>query len=94
MSEEKNELTFWKVFGASLLAFVATSVLSVIIFIITIISIICSFEFETETIPQKSVLYINLSEDIIDGPLTSAMGTIDPMTFEFTEPVTILETKY
>lgn len=92
MSEEKNELTFWKVFGASLLAFVATSVLSVIIFIITIISIICSFEFETETIPPKSVLYINLSEDIIDGPLTSAMGTLDPMTFEFTEPVTILET--
>lgn len=85
-------MNFWKVFGASLLAIVVASVLSMVVFICFFVSLLFSFEFETEVVPEKSVLYINLSEDIIDGPTTSTMGVLDPSSLTFSQPVTILET--
>lgn len=85
-------MNFWKVFGASLLAIVVASVLSMVVFICFFVSLLFSFEFETEVVPEKSVLYINLSEDIIDGPPTSTMGVLDPSSLTFSQPVTILET--
>lgn len=84
-------MKFWNVFGASLLAIVVASMLSVAAFVMFCIVLLFSFDFETEVVPKQSVLYINLSENIIDSPTTSTIGVIDPMTFEFTEPITIFE---
>ena len=84
-------MKFWNVFGASLLAIIVASMLSVAAFVMFCIVLLFSFDFETEVVPKQSVLYINLSENIIDSPTTSTIGVIDPMTFEFTEPITIFE---
>lgn len=85
-------MNFWKIFGASLLAIVVASVLSGVVFLCFCVSLLFSLEFETNVVPERSVLYINLSEDIIDGPPTSTMGVLDTSTFTFSQPVTILET--
>ena len=84
-------MNFWKTFGASLLAFVVASALVVGAVVGLIFNILLSFNLETESVPNQSVLYINIAEDVTDAPPASPLGVIDPTTMTITEPVTILQ---
>ena len=85
-------MNFWKTFGASLLAFAVTSALVIGAVIFFIFQLLLSFEVETGTVPNQSVLYINLTEDITDAPTASPLGALDATTMTLSEPVTILQT--
>ena len=85
-------MNFWKTFGASLLAFAVTSALVIGAVIFFIFQFLLSFEVETGTVPNQSVLYINLTEDITDAPTASPLGALDATTMTLSEPVTILQT--
>ena len=82
-------MNFWKTFGASLLAFAVTSALVIGAVIFFIFQLLLSFEVETGTVPNQSVLYINLTEDITDAPTASPLGALDATTMTLSEPVTI-----
>ena len=85
-------MNFWKTFGASLLAFAVAAAVVVVGSIAFLFNILLSLNVETETLPDQSVLYINLSENITDAPATSALGTLDPTSMTFSESITILQT--
>ena len=85
-------MNFWKTFGATLLAFVVISVASAIGFIGFCLSIMLSLDMEVKGVSEESVLYIDMSDDIVDAPLSSALGAIDPTSMTIKEPMTILET--
>ena len=85
-------MNFWKTFGASLLAFAVAAAVVVVGSIAFLFNILLALNVETETLPDQSVLYINLSENITDAPATSALGTLDPTSMTFSESITILQT--
>ena len=84
-------MNFWKTFGASLLALVVASTLVVVGVISLIFSILFSINIETESVPNQSVLYINIAEDVTDAPPASVLGAIDPSAMTITKPVTIIQ---
>ena len=46
---------------------------------------------DAESIPNQSVLYINIAEDITDAPSATPLGAFDPSTMTFNTPVTLLQ---
>ncbi len=84
-------MSFWKTFGASLLAFVVASALVVGAVISLFFNILLSINVETEDVPSQSVLYINIAEDVTDAPPASPLGVLDTSTMTFSEPVTLLQ---
>ena len=87
-------MNFWKTFGASLLAFVVASAIVVGSIIVLIFNLLLPFNVETESVPEQSVLYINLAEDITDAPSTSSFSNLDPTALMSMsgDSVTILQT--
>ena len=84
-------MTFWKTFGASLLAFVVTSIISAIVFVGVCLGIIFSFDIEAGTVKENSVLYINLAENITDAPSASPIGSFDINSMTMTDSISLLE---
>ena len=86
-------MNFWKTFGASLLAFVVVSVVTSIIFVTFCIGVILNLSIDTEDkgISNDSILYINLTENIIDAPLASAMGSLDPLSMSISTPLALID---
>ena len=86
-------MNFWKTFGASLLAFVVVSVVTSIIFVTFCIGVILNLSIDTENkgISNDSILYINLNENIVDAPLTSAMGSLDPLSMSISTPLALID---
>lgn len=84
-------MNFWKTFGASLLALVVASTLVVVAFISLFVNILLSINMDAESIPNQSVLYINIAEDITDAPSATPLGAFDPSTMTFNTPVTLLQ---
>ena len=84
-------MSFWKTFGASLLAFVVASAAVVGAVITLFFNILLSINVETGGVPEQSVLYINIAEDVTDAPPASPLGALNPSTMTFSEPVTLLQ---
>ena len=84
-------MSFWKTFGASLLAFVVASALVVGAVVGLFFNILLSMNIENDSIPSQCVLYINIAEDVTDAPPASPLGAINPSTMTISEPVTILQ---
>jgi protease-4 len=84
-------MNFWKTFGASLLAFAVAAAVVVIGSISFLFSIILSLDVETDTLPNQSILYINIAENITDAPPASALGTLNPTSMTFNEPISIVQ---
>jgi protease-4 len=84
-------MNFWKTFGASLLAFAVAAAVVVIGSISFLFNIILSLDVETDTLPNQSILYINIAENITDAPPASALGTLNPTSMTFNEPISIVQ---
>ena len=84
-------MNFWKTFGATLLAFVVVSVVSSIALVGFWLSMILSMGMPMDKMAEECVLKINLTEDIIDAPLASAMGLVDPMSMTISDSLSLLE---
>ncbi len=84
-------MNFWKTFGASLLAFAVAAAVVVIGSISFLFNIILSLDVETNTLPNQSILYINIAENITDAPPASALGTLNPTSMTFNEPISIVQ---
>lgn len=84
-------MTFWKTFGAAMLAVFVGCVGFLLILIFLGVGLLSSFEMEPETVEPETVLYIDLAEDIVDAPRISPFGSLDTETMAFVEPITILE---
>jgi protease-4 len=83
-------MNFWKSFGASMLAWVV-GVVGIFIFAIgSLVSALLDMNVESEGVKQESVLYINIGENIVDAPMASPLGGIDPMSMSVSEPLTLL----
>ena len=83
-------MNFWKTFGASMLAWVV-GVVGIFIFAIgSLVSALLDMNIESEGVKQESVLYINIGENIVDAPMASPLGGIDPMSMSVSEPLTLL----
>ena len=83
-------MNFWKSFGASMLAWVV-GVVGIFIFAIgSLVSALLDMNVEGEGVKQESVLYINIGENIVDAPMASPLGGIDPMSMSVSEPLTLL----
>lgn len=83
-------MNFWKSFGASMLAWVV-GVVGIFIFAIgSLVSALLDMNIEGEGVKQESVLYINIGENIVDAPMASPLGGIDPMSMSVSEPLTLL----
>ena len=83
-------MNFWKSFGASMLAWVV-GVVGIFIFAIgSLVSALLDMNIESEGVKQESVLYINIGENIVDAPMASPLGGIDPMSMSVSEPLTLL----
>lgn len=83
-------MNFWKVFGASILATLVAASLLFVSLLICGIGLIASLDVEIEEVPNNSILYIDLAEDVIDSPLVSPLGTFSSDNMTFHEPITIL----
>ncbi len=86
-------MNFWKTFGASLLAFVVVSVVTAIIFVTFCIGVVLNLSIDTEdkSVADDSILYINLNENIVDAPLASAMGSLDPLSMSISTPLALID---
>ena len=88
-------MNFWKMFGASLLAWVAGFVGLFFFFIGTFISSLISLNSEVEVVESDSILYINLDEAVVDSPVASPFGSLNPvgsldLSMSGAEPLTLL----
>lgn len=84
-------MTFWKTFGAAMLAvFVGCVTFFLIIFFLGA-GLLASFSVEPEKVEPETVLYIDLAEDIVDAPRISPFNSLNAQTMSFVEPITILE---
>ena len=83
-------MNFWKSFSASLLAIVVSVGLFFFLTIVMIVSLVASIEPAEESVSSDSVLIIDLSNSIIDAPMTSPLGSLDAMSMEFSESITLL----
>lgn len=84
-------MNFWKTFGASLLALVVASTFVVVGIIALVLNTLFSINLEGANIPNQSVLYINIAEDVTDAPLASTMGAFDTSSMTISTPVTLLQ---
>lgn len=83
-------MNFWKSFSASLLAIVVSVGLFFFLTIVMIVGLVASIEPAEESVSSDSVLLIDLSNSIIDAPMTSPLGSLDAMSMEFSESITLL----
>lgn len=66
-------------------------VVGIFIFAIgSLVSALLDMNVESEGVKQESVLYINIGENIVDAPMASPLGGIDPMSMSVSEPLTLL----
>lgn len=84
-------MKFFKLFAAALLAFVAGSFLTAVIWFAVIMGIVLSFGTDT-TVPQESVLEINLAEDITDAPQNDPLELFDVESMSIKGSVSLYNT--
>ncbi len=84
-------MKFWKIFAATLLAVVVG--FGIRFFMLTSIglSLLDSLEPQKSIVPNNSILRIDLNQNIIDAPLCSSFGALNPTTMSIEEPITLLE---
>lgn len=84
-------MNFWKTFFAALLALVVGSIAMFILSIIFGFSLLASMSIPSVTVPERSVLCINLNESIIDSPNLSPLNNINPETMTLETPITLFQ---
>ena len=84
-------MNFWKTFFAALLALVVGSIAMFILSIIFGFSLLASMSIPAVTVPERSVLCINLNESIIDSPNISPLNNINPETMTLETPITLFQ---
>ena len=86
-------MNFWKIFGATAAACGSCMVVIIGIFILFGTSYLSMFDMdiEEEVVEPQTVLCIDFAEDIIDAPLVSPLGYIDPLTMEISQPLPLIQ---
>ena len=84
-------MTFWKTFVAALAALIVGSVIMFIASLIFGFSVLALFSTPTTTVAEKSVLCINLNENIIDSPSVSALGNFNAQSMSIDSSITSLQ---
>lgn len=85
-------MNFFKTFLAALLAVVAGSVVSFIFSMICMISFLAAFDQTTSvSVPEGSILKIDLAETITDAPSTDPMAGFDLMSMSSTSQLSLYE---
>ena len=84
-------MTFWKTFVAALAALIVGSVIMFIASLIFGFSVLALFSTPTTTVAEKSVLCINLNENIIDSPSVSALGSFNAQSMSIDSSITSLQ---
>lgn len=83
-------MNFFKTFSASLLAWIAGLALLFFFFIGSLVTTLASINIDDSSIKSDSILYINLHDTIVDSPMTSQLGNIDPMSMSINESISLL----
>lgn len=83
-------MKFLKYFLASLLAFVAGSVVLLFLWIAILIGMVASMESTTTPVQQGTILKIDFSEMITDAPSTNPFAGINFATMESTQTLSLL----
>lgn len=84
-------MNFGKTFLAALLAFVAGSVATTLLWIMFWIALAGALGSVVPTVEKNSILKIDLAEEIVDAPSTDPFGSIDFMTMEVKKELTLLK---
>ena len=84
-------MTFWKTFVAALAALIVGSVIMFIASLIFGFSVLALFSTPTTTVAEKSVLCINLNENIIETPSVSALGSFNAQSMSIDSSITSLQ---
>ena len=86
-------MKFWKIFGASMAAVAIGIVVTIFVLMSFGSKLMSMFDLGVETpkLEQQTVLYIDLSEDIVDAPRSSLLGNFDITTATYTQPITLMQ---
>lgn len=84
-------MNFWKTFLAALVAFIVGVVVIFFYLIGSGVSAIMSLSDAKSATPEQSVLYIDLTESIIDAPMLSPLGSFDPVSMTMSQPLTLMQ---
>ena len=83
-------MNFWKMFSASILAWIVGIVGVCFIAVGSLMGIALSLNSSDTVIKGDSILYIHVNSNITDAPISSPMGGFDPMSLSVSESVTLL----
>ena len=83
-------MNFWKMFSASILAWIVGIVGVCFIAVGSLMGIALSLNSSDTVIKGDSILYIHVNSNITDAPMSSPMGGFDPMSLSVSESVTLL----
>ena len=86
-------MKFWKIFGASMAAVAIGIVVTIFVLMSFGSKLMSMFDLGVEApkLEQQTVLYIDLSEDIVDAPRSSLLGNFDITTATYTQPITLMQ---
>lgn len=84
-------MKFWKIFLASLLAFVAGFVILFVYLIGSGVNAMMSMGPAKASTAAETVLVIDLAEGIVDKPAVSPMSGFDPATMTFSQPISLMQ---
>ena len=84
-------MNFWKMFSASMLAWIV-GIVGIFVFAIgSLVSSLLNMNMGEVGIKEESVLYINIGEPITDAPSSSPLSGFDPMSMPVTESLSLLK---
>ena len=83
-------MNFWKMFSASILAWIVGIVGVCFIAVGSLMGIALSLNSSDTVIKGDSILYIHVNSNITDAHMSSPMGGFDPMSLSVSESVTLL----
>ena len=84
-------MSFFKTFMASLFAWIAGIVLIVVVSVGILVGSIASLmSGSTTEVSSESILRIDLNENIVDSPMSSLMGSFNPMAASIESSITMV----
>ena len=86
-----KNITFGKVFVASLLAVLAAGVVTTLFFLFIFSGISALMAPEVKSVPEKAIMVIDLEESLVDAPSMNPMGSFDIMSMSTSSSLTIYD---
>ena len=90
-ASKKSGMSFGKVFLAALLAVVAGSILTVVLWLMIFSGISAAFTPAVKATPEKAILHIDLAESIVDAPSSNPLSAFNLATMQPTTSLTLYD---